>query len=222
MNVRVTERVNAKRRLACQYVKVAVKVKHRCARAHCNRSDKTVNQLANVFPCGGKAGGRQIPHFYPVPLEQFLFAQAGGEDCANIPRPRHRQELPYKWRRKRRFRRQVHSGHAKIRVNPCRGDIQFMRTRRSVSRFAAGSHLFEITFPATFRRMQSSWFHQESFSGAHRTGVLVMVVRFPCSGERHHGQGPRGDYSRTPGQLSSPFRMLPLMSPDQRVRTALL
>ena len=44
------KRSNAKRRTACQYVKVTAKVKHRCTHTYRNRSDKSVNQLANVFP----------------------------------------------------------------------------------------------------------------------------------------------------------------------------
>ncbi|MDE2914460.1 MAG: hypothetical protein OXL68_16205 [Paracoccaceae bacterium] len=63
MNARATETVNAKRRMACQYVKVAVKVKNRCAHAYRNCSDKTVYQLANGFsPAAAKPEGRQLPH----------------------------------------------------------------------------------------------------------------------------------------------------------------
>ena len=49
MNVRTTETVNAKRRMAFQHVKIAVKVQHRCAHAYRNRSNKAVDQLANGF-----------------------------------------------------------------------------------------------------------------------------------------------------------------------------
>ena len=70
MNVRATETVNAKRRMACQHVKVAVEVKHGCADAYRNRSNQAVDQFANGFsPAAAKPveGGS----FFIVPRSRW-------------------------------------------------------------------------------------------------------------------------------------------------------
>ncbi len=55
MNFRATETVNAKSRMACQHIKVAVEVKHGCANAYRNRSNEAVDQLANgISPAAAK------------------------------------------------------------------------------------------------------------------------------------------------------------------------
>ena len=43
----IAETIDAKRRMAGQHIKIAVAMKHRCVHANRNRSDETVNQLAD-------------------------------------------------------------------------------------------------------------------------------------------------------------------------------
>ena len=61
MSLCIAEMIDAKRRMACQYIKIAVAVKQRSVHANRNRGDETVNQLADgLSPATAKPveGGR--------------------------------------------------------------------------------------------------------------------------------------------------------------------
>ncbi len=155
----LSDTIDLKCRMACQNLEVAVTVKQGQSGAGCQRSDETVDQLANgLSPAPAQPMNCDSLFIIHRPRRN---RRGPCEQTPKIKQPGPRPERPYERRHRPRSSPPEAPRHDHRRANRCRGETRSMRTYQSQSRCAVSTHPFEIALPATSAQaaglVQTKW-----------------------------------------------------------------